>query len=474
MYRRDALYVPMERGSRLGRSAAIVAVLLAAVFVASAVLVTGPGQIGTIGSRGGGQAPAGWPVPRPVFGASPAFSGHYYAGGFYNGTTRTATIIQMTMTIPDDYPNFVTDGYFAILSAWDNAASYDQLGITVGVNNSDNLTRPGEWFVAYSTTTFCAGSYNTNPNATQLQPGQTYTFDMLVSGGVVTFEVFHGSSMVTHATHTTGGTYFSVSTLFECQSTFYYDYTVYEEVYDSAGPLVPYDFVFANNTANGTAVTSWYYYLQGSPVPSWRILISGSTVTVANEPYYLRFTSGADKVSTENVAPHANAVVGLTVGSYLPTGTVHLSVYSMPGGWTASFSANNQSGPFASSLTVVPYYGGATGSFLVGINATNGTGGFAHLTLTVKVCATLTTYLNASASSIKVGKTSTLTYTIHGGATPVTWTLTESGVSGNLSGASGGHYIFTGTKAGMFTFTFTATDALGVVSQATTTVVVKK
>jgi hypothetical protein len=91
---------------------------------------------------------AQYPHPHPPAAVGPSYYGHFYAGSVYNDVNATATQLSTTIQIPLDVAQ-ATDFYYVILSIWDNASSYDQLGFA----NSGGI-----FGVAYSTTDYCANN----------------------------------------------------------------------------------------------------------------------------------------------------------------------------------------------------------------------------------------------------------------------------------------------------------------------------
>src|SRR5208283_4494423 len=119
------------------------------------------------------------PHPDAVPSSRSSFSGHYYAGVMFDGTNTTASQIRATLNVPRDTPT-ASDFYYVLVSAWDDAGSYDQIGFSSG---------GGVFGVSYSTTTPCATNYLFSSDAYNLTGGLEYTFQMIVSGGTVDFTV---------------------------------------------------------------------------------------------------------------------------------------------------------------------------------------------------------------------------------------------------------------------------------------------
>jgi YVTN family beta-propeller protein len=220
--------------------------------------------------------PGSPPHPNAISTKSPpSFSGHYYAGSEYNGPGKGVKDVQVALQVPNGTPDGASF-YYVLLSVWDNAGSYDQLGF------SDDY---GTWGVTYSTTSYCAGTYYYDPDAQALQQGQDYLFEMSLVSGNVSLSASYASNatLLWSDSVETGASNFEVRDTFTCDNTSYVDYTDYEEVYATVGPLVPYDFFFTNNSASGSLVSRWSDFLSSSP-PAVSVFNNDSNVTIENEP----------------------------------------------------------------------------------------------------------------------------------------------------------------------------------------------
>lgn len=397
------------------------------------------------------------PDPVPVV-PPPSYDGHYYAGAVYNGTTTTATEVQVRITVPDDYPQS-SDFYYVILSIWDNAGSYDQVGFT-----NDN----GVWGLAYSSTSFCAGTYYYSPDAISLQRGQTYTFAMSISSGTVTFAAFNSTgSAVWSLDQTTGGTSFDVAAFYSCDSTSFYDYTDYEEVYDTADPLPPYEFPFTSNQMGSAAETNWASFTSDAPGTIYRSF-SGANVFVDNEPYELNFTYRQDWIHFGTNSSAENVTTALTVTLLDPDGhALGLSTDSLPAGWSFTAFPDTGSGTFSSSGTVTIPGGTAIGTYTVEIDASDGTGNYSREALNVTLVDTPVPLISAAPSSghSDVGQTVQFTATASGGVSPYSysWTQVPPGC------ANSGTAIMTCaiTENGTFDATVEVTDSHGATGTTT-------
>jgi hypothetical protein len=302
------------------------------------------------------------PHPEAISAARPpGFSGHYYAGSVYSGTSQLANNLGVTLRVPGDRPeggdaNF----YYVILSVWDNAGSYDQLGFA----NSF-----GTWGVAYSTTNYCATTYYYSPDAFELESGRLYDFNMSIVAGAVRFTISNATSraVLWALVATTGGTEFLVQSTYGCDSGIYYDYTDYEEVYATSGPDIPYDLFFENNTVGTAAEASW----ADMGYPARTVLLDGANVTIENEPYYLSASDGRQSVAFPTGAPGGMFDWNLSVRALSSDGTIDLASYHTPSGWTVQFSPPSGTAPFGAGVTISFPAGTRSGSYSVGVNATD-------------------------------------------------------------------------------------------------------
>ncbi|MDE1860130.1 MAG: hypothetical protein KGH72_00245 [Candidatus Micrarchaeota archaeon] len=200
--------------------------------------------------------------------ASPAsvVSTHYWLGAV-DTAPAWARGVSTTIQIPGAAPQ-ADDYYYVLMSAWDNAGSYDQIGF------SDFY---GQWGLVYSWTSGPpnALTYHYSPIAAVLTPGATYTFQMIApNNGQVQFLAYEGSALVWSYTAPTGGGF-----LYLNYSDYgYYDYTDYEEVYSisEASLAPPYGFYFYNNAWTPYTTSSpSYVYGNWYPSEAWQAFGSG-------------------------------------------------------------------------------------------------------------------------------------------------------------------------------------------------------
>jgi hypothetical protein len=382
----------------------------------------------------------------------PSYGGHYYAGSVYSGSATTATQLQVTVQIPDDYPEG-SSFYYVILSVWDNAGSYDQIGFT----NDE-----GTWGLAYSWTSYCAANYYYSPDALTLQRGQSYDFDMFVSSGYVDFAAFYESNATIAWSYSadTGGTAFEVAESYSCDSGSSYDYTDYEEVYNTTGPVVPYDFLFTYNFVGTSLESSWSTWSSDAP-SGVNALLNSYNVTIENEPYYLYFTNGLDSTAVEPTASPRTFFWNVTVGDLSADSPIDLAGYYAPGSWSLSIQTLQGDPTFTSEFSFSFPSTTTPGLYYIGIVAFDGSGSYDRVALDVDVLPGLTASPSGSPGSgqIDVGQSMTLSANAGGGSGVYTyqWTAVPLGCSVTATATA----ECTPSSAGSFSISVTVTDSLG-------------
>ncbi len=399
------------------------------------------------------------PPAVPAGGLGPSATSQWYIdGSVYDGPSENVTSVSVTVTVPDDVPEGHSwDFYYELLSVWDSAGSYDQIGF-------DNLF--GSWDAVYGYTAPCATVYHDDPNATVLERGATYTFRMTVAAGTVSWEVLPaaGTSPVFTATAGTNGTSFDAALGYTCGTgAEFADYSDTEEVYSTAGPEPPYDIFFTNNTAGGVAVTDWTTWSGDDPPAAIQVLVAGANTTIANEAYYLRFPTGGDTLNTSADPPPGTYTKSFEVAELSPDAPVFVSSYTVPGGWALNLSPSEGAPPFTVVATFTIPADVARGTYLLGFNATDGTAGYARLALSVEVASSaLAVRLEASPSVLDVGQNVTLTANATGGtgSDVYRWTSVPTGCVAPTSPS----LTCAPSAAGSYPVSVQVTDASGVLA----------
>lgn len=261
----------------------ILVIFLATMTVVSGLMLTVPASC----------APSPRSIPPPLARSSEPPTSYYagwYAGGVYSGSSGHAQLIQMSIVIPYADPN-ANEFYYVLLSAWDSAGSYDQLGFS---------NTWGTWGLTYSWTSGNPNdpnNYHYSSNAMNLAKGAWYTFIMTIQSGVVTFRAYQGfyhPVLVWSLTANTGGQYFVVSSFYSGWGSTYYGYTDYEEVWytavSGACPAGNFNFYFMYNiwkSTSGSVYHPSFSVFRSGSVPSSLVvtigwLYGGRTVLVQN------------------------------------------------------------------------------------------------------------------------------------------------------------------------------------------------
>jgi hypothetical protein len=285
-------------------------------------------------------SPHPWAVAVHSPGAAPAvYTTHFYAGAYYTGTSKSVQQVSMSMRVPDSTPD-TTEFYYVLLSVWDNAGSYDQVGFT-----NDN----GVWGWTYSYTSACAGTYHYNPDQYNLVRGHQYTFTMNISsGGNVVFGVAHSGKYVATLKGHSGGTKFLDQSFYTCSGSSYYDYTDYEEIWSSAQPMPSYDYFFQSNTQNNASVTAWT--VMSTPAGGGSVQLNGSKVTVVNENFSMSFANGVDAVKLASTA--TSFTTNVTIARVSNGSNVTLSFVGSSSVFTVTFTPSSGAPGFTASIGV--------------------------------------------------------------------------------------------------------------------------
>ncbi|MDE1860902.1 MAG: hypothetical protein KGH72_04275 [Candidatus Micrarchaeota archaeon] len=184
----------------------------------------------------------------------PSQQAHWYGGAITAENNTQAASITTTLQIPP-YPLSTPNFYYVLMSAWDSAGSYDQIGF------ADNN---GQWGLAYSWTTGPPSnlSYHFSPEAMPLISGDMYTFNIIAQSGYTQFLAYQGSNEVWSIIEPTGARYMNLSTY---NYGGFLGYTDYQEIWNISQPsgvdAPPYDFNFTANrwtTASGITIPSFW------------------------------------------------------------------------------------------------------------------------------------------------------------------------------------------------------------------------
>jgi hypothetical protein len=192
-------------------------------------------------------------------------------GGWYAGVADRAegvgfglslcTNLQVPSTDPPS-----SDGYYVLLSCFDSAGSYDQIGMSAWAGN---------WWLLWSWTTHDIWGnlfYHYDAMALSLMSGWWYTFAMVAEGnGYVRFELWTHGYRDWYSRKLTGGTVFPLAYTILLGIYLYVDFTLYEEVYWTQQPTPPYDFLFHQTWVDSNLWSYWCTFKTGT---GWLVAVT--------------------------------------------------------------------------------------------------------------------------------------------------------------------------------------------------------
>lgn len=397
-----------------------------------------------------------YPVaPRMAGAPSPLDSSeHWWDGAEYDGTATTATSLFTYIQVPDDLPDDSSNIYYVLLSAWDNAGSYDQIGVAAW---------DGGWGLLYSWTSACAGTYHYTPDAYGLTRGSTYGFEMTIASGTVTFELLNsGGGIYWSLNAATGGTAFEVDETYTCSSSTYGGLTDYEEAYTTTQTMPSYSFPFDYNKVGGASETNWTAFdaaSSGTVPTTISVGIAGATVTIQNQAFNLSFFHGGlDHQAVAQGSTSLQKQVMLYFAS--ADGSVALTSSCLSSGWSASFSPASGTSSFMSVLTVTLPASAALGTYCVRILATDNSGIYTRLLLNVTVETPLTASApHFSPHAVDVGQITTISTVAYGGSG--TYTYYWSGVPTGCHAGQTSSFLCAPSSQGSYRVNVNVTDSSG-------------
>ena len=353
------------------------------------------------------------PHPGPIpWRATPAFFGHYWTGGVFSGTPTTATSMSVEIPVPADNPES-GDFYYVLLSTWDDAGSYDQVGFT---NDA------GVWGLTYSYTSPCAGAYYYNPDAHNLAMGVSYTFAMSIRSGDITFSATAAgaSAPVWKSTFTSGGKAFEIHGSCRCSGGTFFGLTDYEEVYQTTAPEPPYEYYFVNTTANASLLSNWSGFSIGGGPSQIAIGINTTTVAVINEPFALALSPGSETVGVERGATPSFANASLAVRTVTANTSVSMATSYAAGSWIVRYNPLSGTTDLNVDAELESLPNATMGTDYIAITATDSSGDYSRISLPVDVRARLAGQLTTSVGGWGADSTEngTLTATHTGGVGP--------------------------------------------------------
>lgn len=225
---------------------------------------------------------------------------HYWDGAVYSYNHGATTTTMSTEIATPSSGTVYGDEYYVLLSAWDTADNYDQIGIASVNGVAGGIASP-DWVVIYTTP---YNSCNTSPSgnlitSAYLTPSTLYTFAATLSGTHLSYKVTDSQGTFwASPSWTDAASGFVASTEYKCSGGQgpYLSLTAYEEVYQLKNQNFPqFDFEFYHTTLGGTIISSsaaWEQDVQYLPAQSnynYDTDFGTSNVRIANEPEWMAF-----------------------------------------------------------------------------------------------------------------------------------------------------------------------------------------
>ncbi len=309
----------------------------------------------------GSSVPAPHPDPIPVSGAPPQLVvSHWWAGSALSTSAANVSAGQVSVQITIPAANISAETrqfYYVLLSVWDNAGSYDQIGLS---------NTFGSWGFTYSYTTYCASGYYYDPDYFTLAPGATYTFTMAFSAGTLYYYVYQGETFIGGLSAATGGTAFDVSSFYSCDNLTYYDFTDYEEVYYTHQVAPDFSFLFTGTQVDGKAPSLGKFETPGTP-SRVHLTVSRTLTAIDNELFEMLYTGTSSGLV---YLPAGTTTYHFSVEAARLFGTSYLS--SCPAtttGWSISGWAGTPSPSFTTTETLHLSPSAAPGTYLEYLSA---------------------------------------------------------------------------------------------------------
>lgn len=214
----------------------------------------------------------------------------YYAGEVWDPWFEShPTSVEVSLDVPNHLPR-VGDDYLVLLSVWDNAHHYDQIGL--------DTSGAGTWHVYYGFSDDCTveGWWYNIFHADVVTRGQRHAFRMSIAGGNLQFQVLRRSVVVFTALFPTDASYFEAKERHQCINGGFAGYTNYEEIWHlaSAQSVPEWNFHFYDNKMdNAPATGDWHPYYAGEVPSQVMALIYGDDMVVSNLFFGLSMTNGA-------------------------------------------------------------------------------------------------------------------------------------------------------------------------------------
>ncbi len=213
----------------------------------------------------------------------------YKVGGYILGNYGLYQSVRTSIVLPNIPPRH-GEFWALLLSAYDTNLNYDQISVTsdygvctpngtyLGACNQTGgvpTTNDDAWYVGWVVAPGCGNMVNLNtgkqdfvygktwnPNAYALQPGSSYTFQMTVGNGTITYSVYSnvgvsGNPLWSFSrVDSSSDFYLDTSTM--CNGSAYYGYSVYEEIHNTTAqqfPNWPFNFTANAMSSLGSGTT---------------------------------------------------------------------------------------------------------------------------------------------------------------------------------------------------------------------------
>lgn len=294
----------------------------------------------------------------------------FFAGEAWNPWFETHhTSVEVSIQTPS-HPARTGDFYYVLLSIWDSADSYDQIGFS----SSD------AWGLTYSHTEPCPTrneDYHFDSRALDLAEGQRYTFRMTLGGGSLTFSAWSRGVRIWALQVPSTATFFKATDRQYCPTYEAYGYTNFEEIWTLTGPQpVPeWSFYFYDSKLDGAPASSdWGSYYTGSTPSQVVAMVIGDDMVIANHYFTLRMVFGTSFNMFQGMTFTRDGFAELIrdpLDCFITSCVVDLSVTQQPPGWTVTVSPTSGMPTYFFAITFTVPPNAALGVYVVELRATN-------------------------------------------------------------------------------------------------------
>jgi large repetitive protein len=408
---------------------------------------------------------------------SPGPYSYVLTGALPAGVTFSGNTLSGTPTVPGSYPITVTATDTVLIGAgapFSIAQNYilDVPAPTIVVNPT---TLPNTIAgLVYSQTLTASGGvapYALTVTAGSLPNGLTLTSGGALSGTTTTAGTFNFTVTATDANGQTGNRAYTVVvavptiTLTPATLPAGTAGTAYSQALTIAGGIAPYTATQTGALPTGITFNAATRTFSGTPTQSGTFNISvtaidstlGTAATVTNN-YTLTIAT-----PTLNLTPAAGALPGGTAGTaysqnFVASGGIAPYAYALTtGALPAGMTLNTSTGALSGTPTVA-------GSFSFSVRATDSTTGTAATVTNAYTLAISAPTITINPTTLPGAMSATAytpSLTAIGGTAPYTFAITAGALPAGISFSTSGAFSGSTTVTGNFSFTVTATDALG-------------